>query len=171
MALSALLIALDVVLRVTVGRIVFESFEITGYALAAAVALSLSHATFEKAHIRIDVVWHLAPRPLKTLMNLVAIAALAAVSVVLAMHGTETFLESIAFNAHSRSPLRTPLAIPQGFWAAGLVWFAVSTTIVALAGAFWILRRKLDAADRLLSPASVSEIVEEESARPQAGRP
>ena len=91
MALSALLVAFDVVFRLILGRVVFESFEITGYALAGAVALSLSHTMFEKSHIRIDVVWHLAPRVLKTAMNLGAILALTAVSIVLSMRGLETF--------------------------------------------------------------------------------
>ena len=46
---------------------------------------------------------------------------------VLAWVGVSTFLESLSRDAHSITPLAVPLAIPQGLWAAGLVFLCLTS--------------------------------------------
>ncbi|MFN3399259.1 MAG: TRAP transporter small permease subunit, partial [Ferrovibrio sp.] len=65
-------ITLDVVLRYFLNRTVVESFEISGYAFAAAVALGMAYTVSCKSNIRIDLVANRLPLLLRVVLDLVA---------------------------------------------------------------------------------------------------
>jgi len=159
---SSALISADVLVRFFFGSVIFESFEISCYAFAVAVAFSLAFAAIERAHIRIDLLnARLRPRT-QAWLNLIAAWCLAATAVALAWRGFGVFWSSLEIGARSRSILATPLALPQGLWSLGLIWFG----IVTLALALYCTRQALQARWREINatigpPAIADEIAAE----------
>ncbi|HUH41025.1 MAG TPA: TRAP transporter small permease subunit, partial [Castellaniella sp.] len=85
-------------------------------------------------HIRIDILHSVLPRAAWVFFDLFAILVFGLAAAVLAWVGTSTFLESWTRDAHSITPLAVPLAIPQGLWAAGLVFlFLTSLYLLVMA--------------------------------------
>ncbi len=130
-------ITIDVAARYFLNRGMVESFEISGFALAACIGLGLGHTVTTKAHIRVDFLIARLPFGLRAACDLAAALALAAVAAALAWFAFGMVSKSWALDARSMSVLRIPLVIPQGLWWVGLFWFAC---VAALAPAFAILR-------------------------------
>jgi TRAP-type C4-dicarboxylate transport system permease small subunit len=124
-------------LRVSTGSTV----EISGYMLAFGLSWGLAHALAQRGHVRIDILINRLPRPARVPLHLLSLALLAAFVGFVAKGAWDLVDESLLFNATDISALRTPLAIPQGLWAAGLVVFLllivcmfVENLLLALAG-------------------------------------
>ena len=93
-------------------------------------------------------------------LNLLAYVSLGACAAFTALMGWRTLSDSLAFNAVSSTPLQVPLWIPQSLWVAGLCLFALAALWTALRGLI-ALRRGIHAADRVLSPRTLEEEIEE----------
>jgi hypothetical protein len=50
-----------------------------------------------------------------------------------------TLDETILFDSIANTPLQTPLWIPQGLWAAGMVFFAVAAVVHAARAVIFLL--------------------------------
>jgi TRAP-type C4-dicarboxylate transport system permease small subunit len=118
------LITIDVITRYLFKRGMVESFEISGYALAACIGLGLGFATTSKTHIRVDILLDAFPRPVRVVFDLLAAVSLALLAVALAWFCWGTVAQSMAMNAKSVSTLQTPMALPQSIWWVGIFWFA-----------------------------------------------
>ena len=116
------LITIDVVTRYLFKRGMVESFEISGYALAACIGLGF--ATTSKTHIRVDILLDAFPRPVRVAFDLLSALSLALLAVALAWFCWGTLAQSMAMNAKSVSALQTPMALPQSVWWVGIFWFA-----------------------------------------------
>lgn len=160
MLASAVLVSLDVVARNLFASTFFESFELSTYALAAMVSFGFAFALTSKAHVRIEVVYILLPSAVRRALDLVAIFALLVVTVALAWFGTQTVLESWGLGARSNSALSVPLAIPQGIWAAGLIWFCLATGWLAFRAVINIARGRGDLVEEEIGVATMAEEVE-----------
>lgn len=134
-------ITIDVAARFFFNRGVVESFEISGYGLAACVGLGLAYTVTTKANIRVDFLTTHLPFPLRAVFDLAAAAALSLVAIVLAWFAWGTLDQSAAMNAKSISRLQVPMVIPQGIWWVGLVWFAAVSVLIP-AQAIWRLVRR-----------------------------
>ena len=137
----AAFITFDVIARRFFGFSSQATTELTGYALAFGISWALAHALTAHAHIRIDVLINHLPAPLRTPMHLLSLAALAVFMGFIAKGAYDLVDESILFRATDISVLRTPLWIPQGLWAFGIVVFLalillmlVETALLMLAG-------------------------------------
>jgi TRAP-type C4-dicarboxylate transport system permease small subunit len=137
----AAFITFDVIARRFFGFSSQATTELTGYALAFGISWALAHALIQRAHIRIDVLINHLPEPLRIPMHLLSLAALAVFMGFIAKGAWDLVDESILFRATDISVLRTPLWIPQGLWAFGIVVFLVlillmlfETTLLMLAG-------------------------------------
>ena len=75
------LITIDVITRYLFKRGMVESFEMSGYALAACIGLGLGFATTSKTHIRVDILLDAFPRPLRVAFDLLAALSLALLAV------------------------------------------------------------------------------------------
>ncbi len=124
-------------LRVSTGSTV----EISGYMLACGISWGLAHALAQRGHVRIDVLVNYLPRGVRIWLHLIALALLCVLAAFLAKGAWDLVDESLLFGASDISALRTPLAIPQGIWAAGLFVFLllilamlVENLLLALAG-------------------------------------
>ena len=134
------LISIDVVTRAVLRRGVVESFEISGYALAAAIGLGLAFAATQKANIRVDILLDLAPPPLRRACDLVAALSLAIVAGALAFWCWGTLAQSYAMGARSISSLQTPMALPQSVWWGGIAWFAAIAILLPIQAALRLVR-------------------------------
>jgi TRAP-type C4-dicarboxylate transport system permease small subunit len=137
----AAFITFDVIARRFFGFSSQATTELTGYALAFGISWALAHALTTRAHIRIDVLINHFPAPLRTPMHIFSLAALAIFMGFIAKGAWDLVDESILFRATDISLLRTPLWIPQGLWAFGIIVFLVlillllvETTLLMLAG-------------------------------------
>jgi TRAP-type C4-dicarboxylate transport system permease small subunit len=134
-------ITFDVIARRFFGFSSQATTELTGYALAFGISWALAHALTTRAHIRIDVLINHLPARLRTPMHILSLAALAVFMGFIAKGAWDLVDESILFRATDISVLRTPLWIPQGLWAFGIIVFLVlvllllvETTLLMLAG-------------------------------------
>lgn len=154
------LITLDVILRYIFNRTVVESFELSGYAFGAAIGLGMAYTISAKSNIRIDLVSNRMPPPIRALLDMAAHLGLVLVAVTIGWYALQTWLQSAKLDAKSITILQIPLVIPQGFWLAGLLWFALFAAIVALRAAAALARRDLKTVDALIGPATLREEIE-----------
>lgn len=152
-----LLITIDVVTRAIFRRGMVESFELSGYALAAAVGLGLAFTVTSKSNIRVDIALDLVPRAVRRGADLVASVALALVAGALAWFCWGTLAQSYSMDAKSVSTLQTPMVLPQGIWWAGILWFAVVAVLVPLHAVLRLLRRDTQGFDALVGSLRVEE--------------
>lgn len=155
------LISIDVVTRTILRRGVVESFELSGYALAAAIGLGLAFTVTSKAHIRVDIALDLMPRPVRRACDVLASLALALIALALAWYCWGTLSQSHAMNAKSVSMLQVPMVLPQGIWWVGLFWFAVMAVIVPIQAAIRLARGDVAGFDATIGSLRVTEEIEQ----------
>lgn len=125
-----LLISFDIFARRLLGFSSESTTEINGYLLAIGMSWGMAGTLFERGHVRIDVLLQRLPLNWRVLLHLLSLLALA-VSVGFFIWGSVSLtLDSLAFGATDLSAMRTPLAIPQGLWTAGLVFFGLAVLSV-----------------------------------------
>lgn len=157
------LTVVEVFSRRLTGRSIGPVDEVSGYLFAAGVALSLAWAMVSRAHIRIDIIYALLPRPLRLVLDLVSLISLLACALLLVARGWYVLAISWRSASRSASTLGVPLVIPQGVWLFGLAVFAA--VMIALLG---LALRRLIAGDSAftashLSPPNVDDIMADEA--------
>lgn len=150
-------IAIDVVSRAVIGRTLLESFEISGYALAACIGLGMGYTVTTKANIRVDILTARLPSKLRLSIDFLAALALAATALALAWYTYGVLAESWRLNARSTSTLQVPLILPQGIWWLGFVWFASVACLTPVFAAMRLFRREPDGAEALISNADLAD--------------
>jgi TRAP-type C4-dicarboxylate transport system permease small subunit len=165
----SMLISIDVITRYFFKRGMVESFEISGYAMAACIGLGLAFTVTSKSNIRVDVLLDAFPRPVRVLCDILAALALAVVALTLAWFTWKTLAQSHAMNAKSVSVLQTPMVIPQGIWWVGLFWFAAVAVIIPVQAIIRLSKGDSAGFDRLIGSLRVTEEIEQAGAAPSAG--
>jgi len=168
------LITIDVITRFFFKRGMVESFEISGYALAACIGLGLGFATTSKTHIRVDILLDAFPRPVRVALDLVASLSLALIAVALAWFCWGTLAQSMAMNAKSVSALQTPMALPQSIWWIGIFWFACVAVLLPIQAVLRLLAGDGPGFDALIGSLRVTEEMSQagvEQAPPVDGAP
>jgi TRAP-type C4-dicarboxylate transport system permease small subunit len=141
--LAAALVAVDITLRTLFARTIGGADELSGYALAIATAWGISFTLLERAHIRIDSIYELCPRPLRAALDVLSLLGMLAFMALIAWYGWGVLAQSIASGARSISALGTPLAIPQALWVAGLAFLLLVVTVLLIEVAVALARRDL----------------------------
>ena len=121
--LCAFFITFEVLARSLLRVSTQSTTEITGYMLAFGLSWGLAHALTERSHVRIDMLVNRMPQGIRIWLHLLSLLMLGVLVAFIAKGAWDLVDESLLFNASDISLLRTPLAIPQGLWAAGLVVF------------------------------------------------
>jgi TRAP-type C4-dicarboxylate transport system permease small subunit len=138
--------------------------ELGGYCLAVGTGLAFAVALASGAHIRIDLVHDRLSKPLRILLNAVAVLTLAVVAAALAWMSWLALSDSIAFNSTAQTPWATPLRVPQAFWLGAMVVF-VAVAVMLLVRLFGDMTRgRWTAIDRELAPRGADKELEEELA-------
>ena len=120
---SALMIAVEVLARRLFSTSLIGADEISGYVLAIAVTWGASLAIIRRAHVRIDIVHHQLPRFWAALLDLLALLAMLAFTLLLAWYATRLLGTNFSVGAVSNTPMEVPMwipAVPLGFWALDL---------------------------------------------------
>jgi TRAP-type C4-dicarboxylate transport system permease small subunit len=168
------LITIDVVTRYLFKRGMVESFEISGYALAACIGLGLGFATTSKTHIRVDILLDAFPRPVRVAFDLLAALSLALLAVALAWFCWGTLAQSMAMNAKSVSALQTPMALPQSIWWVGIFWFACVAVMLPVQAVLRLMAGDGPGFDALIGSLRVTDEISQagvEQAPPANGTP
>ena len=132
---SALLVTVEVVLRKFANISLGGADEISGYAFAVATSFGFAFALFERAHIRVDALLVVLPRPLRLGLSFFGLALLIGFAGVVGWQAWSLVGDTLEFSSRSITPLRTPLAIPQIPWLAGWLFF-IFCGIALFAAAF-----------------------------------
>ena len=168
------LITIDIITRYLFKRGMVESFEVSGYALAACIGLGLGFATTSKTHIRVDILLDAFPRPIRVAFDLLAALSMALLAVALAWFCWGTLAQSMAMNAKSVSALQTPMALPQSIWWVGIFWFACVAVLLPIQAALRLLAGDGPGFDALIGSLRVAEEISQagvEQAPPAKGAP
>ncbi len=159
---SAVMIGIDIVARLALGRELIDSFELTSFGLAVMFAFGLPYSFISGAHIRIDAIEKLRHPVFRVIAGLSAYGSMAVFAVVLAYYGLDTVLDSVRSGARSNSTLALPVAIPQALWVFGLILFAAVAVFALVRAASWLASRRnvdllqLSRPERDAEPAKLS---------------
>lgn len=165
------LITVDVVTRFFFKRGMVESFEISGYALAACIGLGLAFTVTSKANIRVDILLDALPDRMRVVCDLIASLALALIALTLAWFAWGTLAQSWALGAKSISLLQVPMVIPQGIWFTGIFWFACMAVLIPIQAVMRLFAHDRIGFDALIGSLRVTEEIEQSGVeQPVAGR-
>jgi TRAP-type C4-dicarboxylate transport system permease small subunit len=159
---AAILIGVDVTARKFFNASIGGADELAGYALALGTAWSLGAALLDRAHIRIDSLYVLLPRPVRLALDFAGLALLIAFFGLIARHGWSVVQQSWVSGSRSQSALQTPTVLPQSIWLLGLaLFFLVGIALLAYAAGL-VARGKAAAAEQAISTRSAAEEVQKE---------
>lgn len=170
--LITLLICFDIVARRLLGFSTEATTELTGYLMAIGMSWGLAGTLLERGHVRIDVLVQKLPLRARVWLHLASLAALFASTAFFVWGSVSLALDSLDMGSTDLSSLRTPLAIPQGLWAAGIALLLLAVTALAARSLRMISCGDADDADRMLMARTyVEEAAEtlEAVAEAQAG--
>jgi TRAP-type mannitol/chloroaromatic compound transport system permease small subunit len=121
--LIAIATTIDVLMRKVAGISTPAVYEISGYVFAIATTWGFAFVLFERAHVRIDVMYQRLGEQVRALLDLAGLLAMTGFVAVLTYRAWLTLDETLLFGARARTALQTPLWIPQSIWLAGLAFF------------------------------------------------
>ncbi len=128
----AFLIVTDIVARRVFRFSLQGTDELGGYVLAMVGSLGLAYVLLVRGFTRIDVMFRVLPPMVRAALHVLAYVTLAGLAAFFAWKAASEWHETWLFDAHANTPLQTPLWIPQGLWAIGMLVFALSALIQAL---------------------------------------
>lgn len=146
----------DVLLR-QMGSSLGGTDEISGYVMAAITAWGMAYALLEMAHVRIDIVRTQLGQPGRVVLDLIAMASLAAVTLLIAAQAWPVLGRTLEIGALANTPLETPLWIPQMVWWTGWAWFAIASCVLMVCAVAMMVKRQLDEAERTVGARSEME--------------
>ncbi|WMS43546.1 TRAP transporter small permease [Acuticoccus sp. MNP-M23] len=131
--------------------------EYGGYILAVVAAIGFSHALVKRAHVRIELLRQPLPPRAQALVDLFALLALLFTAIVLVWVAIGVVRSTVAMDALSNTPLRTPLVIPQSIWAGALGFFALISLILFVRCVAAFIRGDIDFVRRRLGSETLDE--------------
>ncbi len=159
---AAFIIGIDVVIRKLFSATIGGADELSGYALAIGSAWSFAFALTERAHVRIDSLYVTLPARLCAVLDILALTIFLAFLAMVTWFGYGVLLNTIEFDAHSMSPIATPLIYPQGLWVAGLTLFVAIALLLLTRAVIAFVTGDIATVARLIGSRSVSQEIEQE---------
>ncbi len=154
---AAFLVGVEVVIRKAFSLSIGGADELSGYALAISTAWALAFALLERAHIRIDSLYVHLPVRLAALLDVLGLALFTAFVGLIAWYGLRVVETSYRLDAHSLSPLGTPLVLPELLWLLGLVLFLAIAGLLLVRALGALIAGDLQTVQRLIGSRSLSE--------------
>lgn len=145
-----LLICFDIAARRLLGFSTEATTEVTGYLMAIGMSWGLAGTLFERGHVRIDVLVQKLPLKVRVWLHLASLLALLVATGFFAWGAFSLARDSWDFGSTDLSALHTPLAIPQGLWAAGLALLLLAGMAIAARALRQLAGGDADAMDRML---------------------
>ncbi len=148
--LITVLICFDIGARHLLGFSSESTIELTGYLMAVGMSWGLAGTLFERGHVRIDVLVQKVPLHIRVWLHMASLIALIVSTGFYVWGAVALARDSFAFGATDLSTLRTPLAIPQGLWAAGFVLLLLAALALAFRAVGQLATGQYQAMDRAL---------------------
>lgn len=164
LAIGALLITVEVIIRKLLSRSLAGADELSGYAFAVSVTFGFAYAALDRAHIRVDTFHAWFPERGKALLDIVAAILLLAYFVLLLNHGLGVVTETWEMNAHSNTPLHVPLIVPQSLWWLGLLLTVAVSALLLVRACLHLLLGELPGSAKLIGARGMEEEISEELA-------
>ena len=159
--LAAFVISTDVLMRKLFDTTLGGASEISGYVLAISTTWSLALALIDRAHVRIDSLYALLPTRICALLDILALLSFMVFAGILTWEGWVIFAQSVTLDAHSLTPLATPLAYPQFLWVAGFGFFFVVMLLLLARALLALATGDIDEVRRLLGSRTALQELEE----------
>jgi TRAP-type C4-dicarboxylate transport system permease small subunit len=166
---AAIIIGVDVFLRLFFSKSIGGADELSGYALAISSAWGFSFALLHRAHIRIDSFYDLCSPRVRASLDLLSLLGFILFIGLMSQYAWGVLAQSVVSNARSISALSVPVAIPQMFWFVGLVFLLLVLLLLLVEGGTAFARGDLRALFRLIGSKTIAEEVHEERVE-QSGR-
>jgi TRAP-type C4-dicarboxylate transport system permease small subunit len=159
---SAILIAVDVLLRRFAGWTIGGADELAQFALAIGTTWSLAGALLERAHIRVDSAYGRFPLALRSGLDVLGLVLFLGFFSVVTWYAFDVFQQSLASGSRTHSALQLPAAVPQAIWVAGLVMFLFVGLLLLIEAISNLLKGDLYAVAQAIGTKSAAEEVNEE---------
>lgn len=159
---AACMTTVDVILRKAISWSFGGADEIAGYIFAISTSFAFAFATLHRAHVRIDALYIRLPRPVRILLDVFGFLMLGGFLMLMAERAFSVWWNSFENSSVSITPLVTPLAFPQGFWFAGMVFFFIVFVLMLLRLLSAVFARDWERIAALVGPRGVEEEVKEE---------
>lgn len=159
---AAFMTTADVILRKAIDWSFGGADEIAGYIFAISTSFAFAYATLHRAHVRIDALYMRLPRPIRIFLDVFGFLLLGIFLMLMAERAYSVWWNSFENSSVSITPLVTPLAFPQGFWFAGMVFFFIVFVLMLLRIITAAFSRDWDRIATMVGPRGVEEEVEEE---------
>lgn len=156
---AALLIGLDISLRVVANTSTGLSLEFSNYTLAIASSWGATVALMNRSHVRIDSVYSHLPARWKSVLDIVGITAFIHVMMLVTWYGYRSLEQSIVSGTLSGATIEIPLAIPQFIWVAGFVVFMFASVVLLLRASLALFQGDLPRVRDLIGARSAEEEV------------
>ncbi|HDS1736164.1 MULTISPECIES: TRAP transporter small permease [Pseudomonas] len=158
----AVLIAVDLILRKTIGVSMGGADEIAGYVLAITSAWAFPVTLLKRSHVRVDILYARLGLKTRVLFDLFALLCMAILVGTLLLHAGNVLRDSIEYGSISNTPLQVPQWIPQSIWFAGYLFFALTIVMLLLTSMTHLVRGRWRAVSALIGINSVEEEIQEE---------
>lgn len=160
--LAAVVTTIDVILRKAISWSFGGADEFAGYIFAISTSFAFAFATLHRAHVRIDALYIQLPRPVRIVLDVLGFLLLGGFLLLMAERAYSVWWNSFENSSVSITPLVTPLALPQGFWFAGMVFFFFVFLLMLARIVTAVFRSDWDRVATLVGPRGLDEEVEEE---------
>lgn len=135
--LAALYLTVDVIGRRFFGVSSGMVDEFSGYALLAGGLFSLGYTLRRGQHVRVDILLHKMPKPVRITLNFAALLLMALFGLLFSIYSWRLALESYEMQARAVSFIGTPLVIPQALMALGFCVLTLQAIAMLLTREAW----------------------------------
>ena len=160
--LAALLICIDILMRVFLGHAIDGTDELARFALAISTTWALAGALLDRAHIRVDTAYARFPGVVRLALDLAGLLAFFFVFGLIFLYGVEIVAQSWVSESRSTSALQILMVIPQTLWLAGIALLLVANAVLFAAALRLIATGHFHAASTMIGMKSAEEEVQEE---------
>jgi len=159
---AAVMTTVEVILRKFANFSFGGADEIAGYIFAISTSFAFAFATLHRAHVRIDALYMRLSQPVRLFLDIFGFLLLGGFLLLIAERSYNVWWNSFENSSVSITPLVTPLALPQGFWFAGMVFFFIVFALMLLRIISAAFSRDWNRIAVLVGPRGIEEEVEEE---------
>lgn len=164
MVASVFLIGVDVISRKFFQLSTNGSNELSGYAFAISTSWALAFTMLQRINVRVDVLYRLLPVRLTALLDWLSVVAMGVFLGYVTYYGVRVAETSWSRDAMANTTLGTPLWIPQGLWAIGLVWMSIVLLLMLVRASIALVTGDIPLVKALCGQRSSEEEAREEAA-------
>ena len=158
----AFLVSAEVIMRRFLGMSLQGVDELGGYVLAVSSCLAFCVALVGRSHIRIDLIHYRLPGRVQAVMNWLTMVLLALFGILLLWSSSKIIHDTVLYHSTAPTPWATPLVYPQSLWYAGLIFFGVLTSILAVRATSLLVKGRFDELREAFQPNATKEELREE---------